>query len=78
MLYAKMRPNGTPAQTPVYPTCDRGIRAQRVRELQTLTTAEYHHLLVIIKAISSWKLRDDHWLLLLEGLLSVGIGIMSV
>jgi uncharacterized membrane protein HdeD (DUF308 family) len=32
---------------------------------------------LIIKAISSWKLRDDHWLLLLEGLLSVGIGIMS-
>jgi uncharacterized membrane protein HdeD (DUF308 family) len=32
---------------------------------------------LIIKAIGSWKVRDDRWLLLLGGLLSVGIGIMT-
>ncbi len=34
-------------------------------------------IFLVIKAISSWKLRDDRWLLLLEGLLSVGIGVMT-
>jgi len=32
---------------------------------------------LIIKAISSWKARDDRWLLLLEGLLGVGVGIIT-
>ena len=32
---------------------------------------------LVVKAISSWKARDDRWLLLLEGLLGVGIGVIT-
>ncbi len=32
---------------------------------------------LIVKAISSWKARDDRWLLLLAGLLGIGIGIVT-
>lgn len=31
----------------------------------------------IVGAIGGWGSRDDHWLLLLEGLLGVGIGILT-
>ena len=31
----------------------------------------------MVGAIGSWGNRDDHWLLLLEGLLGVGIGILT-
>jgi uncharacterized membrane protein HdeD (DUF308 family) len=31
----------------------------------------------IVGAIGGWGKRDDHWLLLLEGLLGVGIGILT-
>ena len=30
-----------------------------------------------VKAISSWKAREDRWLLMLEGLLGVGIGVIT-
>jgi len=30
-----------------------------------------------VKAISSWNARDDRWLLLIEGLLGIGIGVMT-
>ena len=32
---------------------------------------------LVIKAIRSWKARDDRWLLLIEGLLGLGIGVMT-
>jgi len=32
---------------------------------------------LVIKSISSWKARDDRWLLLLQGLLGIGIGIIT-
>ena len=32
---------------------------------------------LVVKAISSWKARDDRWLLVLGGLLSIGIGIVT-
>jgi len=32
---------------------------------------------LVIKAIRSWKARDDRWLLLIEGLLGIGIGVMT-
>ena len=34
-------------------------------------------IFAIVGAIGGWGERDDHWLLLLEGLLGVGIGIMT-
>jgi len=34
-------------------------------------------ILAIINAIGGWGKRDDHWLLLLGGLLGVGIGIIT-
>jgi uncharacterized membrane protein HdeD (DUF308 family) len=34
-------------------------------------------ILAIVGAIGGWGNRDDHWLLLLEGLLGVGIGILT-
>jgi uncharacterized membrane protein HdeD (DUF308 family) len=34
-------------------------------------------LFAIVGAIGGWGNRDDHWLLLLEGLLGVGIGILT-
>jgi len=34
-------------------------------------------ILAIVGAIGGWGDRDDHWLLLLEGLLGVGIGILT-
>jgi len=33
---------------------------------------------LVVKAIGSWKARDDRWLLLFEGLLGIGIGLMAV
>ncbi len=32
---------------------------------------------LVIKAIGGWKARDDRWLLLLEGLLGLGIGLIT-
>jgi len=32
---------------------------------------------LVVKAISSWKARDDRWLLVLEGLLGIGIGVIT-
>jgi len=32
---------------------------------------------LVIKAIGSWKERDDRWVLLFEGLLGIGIGIIT-
>ena len=32
---------------------------------------------LVVKAISSWKARDDRWLLLLEGFVGVGIGVIT-
>ena len=32
---------------------------------------------LVVKAIGSWKARDDRWLLLFEGLLGVGIGVIT-
>ena len=32
---------------------------------------------LIVKAIGGWKARDDRWLLLFEGLLGIGIGLMA-
>jgi uncharacterized membrane protein HdeD (DUF308 family) len=32
---------------------------------------------LLVKAIGSWKARDDRWLLLIGGLLSIGIGVMT-
>ena len=34
-------------------------------------------IFLIIKAIGGWKSRDDRWLLLLEGLLGIGIGVIT-
>ena len=34
-------------------------------------------VLLVAKAIGSWKARDDRWLLLLEGLLGIGIGVIT-
>jgi uncharacterized membrane protein HdeD (DUF308 family) len=34
-------------------------------------------IFAIVGAIRGWGKRDDHWLLLLEGLLGVGIGILT-
>jgi len=34
-------------------------------------------IFAIVGAIGGWGKRDDHWLLLLEGLLGVGIGILT-
>jgi uncharacterized membrane protein HdeD (DUF308 family) len=34
-------------------------------------------IFAIVGAISGWGKRDDHWLLLLEGLLGVGMGILT-
>ncbi len=34
-------------------------------------------IFLVVKSISSWKARDDRWLLLFEGLLGVGIGVMA-
>ena len=34
-------------------------------------------ILAIVGAIRGWGKRDDHWLLLLGGLLGVGIGILT-
>jgi uncharacterized membrane protein HdeD (DUF308 family) len=34
-------------------------------------------IFAIVLAIGGWKERDDRWLLLLEGILGVGIGIMT-
>ena len=34
-------------------------------------------ILLIIKAIANWSGREDRWLLLLEGLLGIGIGIIA-
>ena len=34
-------------------------------------------VLLVAKAIRSWKARDDRWLLLIEGLLGIGIGVMT-
>ena len=35
-------------------------------------------ILLVIKTIGNWGERDDRWLLLLEGLLGVGIGVMTL
>ncbi|HUI69022.1 MAG TPA: DUF308 domain-containing protein, partial [Spirochaetia bacterium] len=32
---------------------------------------------LVVKAINSWKVRDDRWLLMLAGLLGVGIGVIT-
>jgi len=32
---------------------------------------------LVVKAIGSWKARDDRWLLLFEGLLGIGIGVVA-
>jgi len=32
---------------------------------------------LLVKAIGSWKAREDRWVLLLEGLLGIGIGAMT-
>jgi uncharacterized membrane protein HdeD (DUF308 family) len=34
-------------------------------------------IFLIVKAIGGWKSRDDRWLLLLEGLLGIGIGVIT-
>jgi uncharacterized membrane protein HdeD (DUF308 family) len=34
-------------------------------------------ILLVIKAIGNWGKRDDRWLLLLEGLLGIGIGVIT-
>ena len=34
-------------------------------------------IFLVIKAIGSWKVRDDRWILLFEGLLGIGIGIIT-
>jgi len=34
-------------------------------------------VLAVVGAIGGWGKRDDHWLLLLEGLLGIGIGILT-
>ncbi len=34
-------------------------------------------IFLIVKAVGSWAARDDRWLLLLEGLLGVGIGVLT-
>jgi uncharacterized membrane protein HdeD (DUF308 family) len=50
--------------------------------LATLVTFFGAYILVdgifgVVGAIGGWGNRDDHWLLLLEGLLGVGIGILT-
>lgn len=32
---------------------------------------------LLVKAIAGWKARDDRWLLLFEGLLGIGIGVIT-
>jgi len=32
---------------------------------------------LVVKGIRSWKARDDRWLLFIEGLLGIGIGVMT-
>jgi uncharacterized membrane protein HdeD (DUF308 family) len=32
---------------------------------------------LVVKAIGGWKARDDRWLLLFEGLLGIGIGVIT-
>jgi uncharacterized membrane protein HdeD (DUF308 family) len=34
-------------------------------------------IFLIVKAIGGWKARDDRWLLLFEGLLGIGIGVIT-
>src|SRR5271157_1031921 len=34
-------------------------------------------IFLVVKAIGGWKARDDRWLLLFEGLLGIGIGVIS-
>jgi len=34
-------------------------------------------IFLIVKAIGTWKERDDRWLLLIEGLLGIGIGVIT-
>ena len=34
-------------------------------------------IFLVVKAIGSWKARDDRWLLLFEGLLGICIGVMT-
>lgn len=34
-------------------------------------------IFLVIKALGSWKEREDRWILLLEGLLGIGIGIIT-
>ncbi|MGO9409883.1 MAG: DUF308 domain-containing protein, partial [Spirochaetia bacterium] len=34
-------------------------------------------IFLVVKAIGGWKARDDRWLLLFEGLLGIGIGIIT-
>jgi uncharacterized membrane protein HdeD (DUF308 family) len=35
-------------------------------------------ILLVIKTIGNWGKRDDRWLLLLEGLLGIGIGVIAL
>jgi uncharacterized membrane protein HdeD (DUF308 family) len=35
-------------------------------------------ILLVIKTIGNWGKRDDRWLLLLEGLLGIGIGVITL
>jgi len=34
-------------------------------------------IFLVVKAIGGWKARDDRWLLLFEGLLGIGIGVIT-
>ena len=34
-------------------------------------------IFLVVKAIGGWKSRDDRWLLLFEGLLGIGIGVIT-
>jgi uncharacterized membrane protein HdeD (DUF308 family) len=34
-------------------------------------------IFLLVKSIGSWKARDDWWLLLFEGLLGIGIGVIT-
>ncbi len=35
-------------------------------------------IFLVVKAIGGWKARDDRWLLLFEGLLGIGIGVITI